>query len=87
MARKKKESVEVQWNGMPSDEATLKEIKVAVESTYDSYHTISRKCSTTFTSGRAFRRRCLIFWRRVITRVTLTRLFRVIRNYRKRTTP
>lgn len=40
MARKKKDSVEVQWNGMPSDEATLKEIKAAVESTYDSYHTI-----------------------------------------------
>lgn len=40
MARKKKESVEVQWGGMPSDEATLKEIKGAIESTYDQFNAI-----------------------------------------------
>ena len=40
MARKKKESVEVQWNGMPSDESTLKEIKGAIVGLYEQFHTI-----------------------------------------------
>lgn len=35
MARAKKETIE--WGGMPTDEATLKEILAAVESTYESY--------------------------------------------------
>lgn len=40
MARNKKENVEVQWNGMPSDEATLKEIKGAIVGLYEQFHTI-----------------------------------------------
>ena len=40
MARKKKETEEVQWNGMPTDEATLKEIKGAVVGLYEQFHTI-----------------------------------------------
>lgn len=43
MARKKKESVEVQWNGMPSDEATLKEIKGAVVGLHDQFRTIDEQ--------------------------------------------
>jgi hypothetical protein len=40
MARKKKDNVEVQWNGMPSDEAILKEIKGAIVGLYEQFHTI-----------------------------------------------
>ena len=36
----KKESQKVEWTGMPSNESALKEIKGAVESTYDSFSTI-----------------------------------------------
>lgn len=36
----KKESQKVEWTGMPSNESSLKEIKGAVESTYDSFSTI-----------------------------------------------
>lgn len=41
MARMKKSSSQVKWTGMPSNEAQLKEIKGAIESTYDSYSTIA----------------------------------------------
>ena len=37
---KKKELTSKQWEGMPTDEATLKEIKAAIESTYEAYSTI-----------------------------------------------
>lgn len=36
----KKESNKKEWGGMPNDDITLKEIRAAVESTYDSYSTI-----------------------------------------------
>ena len=36
----KKELTAKQWDGMHTDEATLKEIKAAVESTYEAYSTI-----------------------------------------------